>query len=63
MTDTPDDIRAIQLRIWLSKPPAERLKQFMLDNDMLMQFWRTAKGNIKETEFLIKPSFKKDDQL
>ncbi len=40
MNDTPDEIKKLQLQIWLSKSPAERLKQFLIDNDTLMQFWK-----------------------
>ena len=43
MTDTPQNIKAIQLKIWLSKPPMERLKQMMIDNEAMMQFWSAAK--------------------
>ena len=39
MTDTPEHIKAIQLKIWLSKPAMERLKQMMTDNDNLFRFW------------------------
>jgi len=39
MTDTPKHIEELQLKIWLSKPPMERLKQMMTDNEALMQFW------------------------
>jgi hypothetical protein len=39
MTDTSQDIKALQLKIWLSKSPMERLKQMMMDNEALMQFW------------------------
>ena len=42
MTDTPDHIKALQIKIWLSKPPQERLKQMMIDNEALLQFWSTA---------------------
>ncbi len=42
MTDTPQHIKDLQLKIWLSKPPMERLKQMMEDNAALMQFWSTA---------------------
>ncbi|MGN6439831.1 MAG: hypothetical protein ACTHMM_25115 [Agriterribacter sp.] len=57
MTDTPDHIKALQLKIWLSKSPAERLKQFMTDNDTLMQFWSNARNNVREVQHDIKPSF------
>lgn len=43
MNDTPQHIKELQLKIWLSKSPAERLKQFMEDNASLFQFWRAAK--------------------
>ena len=39
MTDTPQHIKAEQLRIWLSKPPMERLRQMMEDNTALIHFW------------------------
>lgn len=33
MTDTPDHIKKKQLEIWLAKSPAERLRQFLIDNE------------------------------
>lgn len=39
MTNTPEHIKALQLKIWLSKPPMERLRQMMEDNEALMKFW------------------------
>ena len=45
MTDTPSHIKKLQLKIWLSKSPAERLKQMMEDNTALNQFWTSAKKN------------------
>jgi hypothetical protein len=42
MKDTPQHIKELQLKIWLSKSPAERLKQFMEDNASLFQFWKAA---------------------
>jgi hypothetical protein len=39
MNDTPQHIKELQLKIWLSKPPMERLKQMMEDNAALMRFW------------------------
>ena len=32
MNDTPQNIKDLQLQIWLSKSPGERLKQFMEDS-------------------------------
>jgi len=42
MNDTPDHIKALQLKIWLSKPPMERLRQMMKDNEALFKFWSTS---------------------
>ncbi len=42
MNDTPQHIKELQLKIWLSKSPGERLKQFMEDNASLFQFWNMA---------------------
>ena len=42
MKDTPDHIKELQLKIWLSKSPGERLKQFMEDNAALFQFWNSV---------------------
>jgi hypothetical protein len=39
MTDTPKHIKAMQLKIWLSKPPMERLRQMLADNEALLKFW------------------------
>ncbi|WP_217604443.1 hypothetical protein [Chitinophaga sp. GbtcB8] len=43
MTDTPVHIKQLQLKIWLSKSPIERLKQMMEDNTALNSFWAAAK--------------------
>jgi len=43
MTDTPTHIKQLQLKIWLSKSPMERLKQMMEDNAALNAFWTAAK--------------------
>lgn len=43
MTDTSPEIKAIQLKIWLSKTPAERLRQLMEDNEALLKFWAVVK--------------------
>lgn len=45
MNDTPQHIKELQLKIWLSKSPAERLKQFMEDNASLFHFWTSAKNS------------------
>jgi hypothetical protein len=43
MTDTPLEIKKMQLKIWLSKSPMERLKQMMEDNTSLNKFWMAAR--------------------
>lgn len=52
MTDTPTYIKNIQLKIWLSKTPAQRLKQFLVDNEAFYNFSKKIKvkytGTIKE---------------
>ena len=53
MTDTPDNIKALQLKIWLSRSPMERLKQMMVDNEALMRFWshtHRTDSNLPRTE-------------
>ena len=46
MQDTPQHIKDLQLKIWLSKPPMERLKQLLIDNDALFKFWKNIKTEI-----------------
>lgn len=48
MTDTPEHIRKLQLEIWLSKPPGERLLQFLKDNDELFKAFEKAKKQLKK---------------
>ncbi|SEW24593.1 hypothetical protein SAMN04488122_1368 [Chitinophaga arvensicola] len=54
MTDTPAHIKQLQLKIWLSKPPMERLKRMMEDNTALNTFWTVAKEQRKKTLTLTK---------
>jgi hypothetical protein len=53
MTDTPRHIKELQLKIWLSKSPMERLRQTLEDNGQLLQFWSSAhveeRGRIAQT--------------
>jgi hypothetical protein len=44
--DTPDYIKQLQLKIWLSKTISERLEQFILDNDALFKLWEEAQKQI-----------------
>ena len=51
MTDTPKYIKDLQLKIWLSKPPEERLLQFILENDAWWKALQEAKENLKTKDF------------
>jgi hypothetical protein len=39
----------MQLKIWLSKPPMERLRQMMIDNEALRNFWSSTR-EVKQDE-------------
>jgi hypothetical protein len=43
MIDTPRHIKELQLKLWLSKSPMERLKQTLESNGQLLQFWSSAR--------------------
>ena len=43
MTDTLQHIKELQLRIWLSKSPMERLRLTLESNGQLLQFWASAR--------------------
>ena len=57
MTDTPEHIKALQLKIWLSKTPEQRLHQMLVDNEALFHFW----NNVKPVEKSEKLKEKKGD--
>ena len=42
MTDTPQQIKELQLKMWLSKPPGERLRLTLEGNGQLLHFWSFA---------------------
>lgn len=44
MQDTPQHLKELQLKIWMDKTPAQRLKQFLEDNDALQKFWAKSKN-------------------
>jgi hypothetical protein len=50
MNDTPQHIKELQLKIWLSKSPEERLRQFLQDNENLFLFWKTGKEQMDVKE-------------
>lgn len=43
MTDTPEHIKELQLKIWLSKSPGEGLRLTLESNGQLLRFWSSAK--------------------
>lgn len=47
MQDTPEHIKRIQQKIWLQKPPGERLYQALKSNEELFIAWKKAKKNLK----------------
>ena len=47
MTDTAQNIKQLQLKIWLDKTPSQRLRQFLQDNEDLLNFW--AKIKLQQT--------------
>jgi len=48
MKDTSDEIKELQLKLWLSKTPSERLYQMLIDNESLYKFWDNVKPVIKK---------------
>lgn len=59
MTDTPEYIKQLQLKIWLSKSPMERLLQFLQDNEALFLFW---KNNSVVNDVSIEPQTNKSSK-
>lgn len=45
--DTPEYIKQLQLKIWLSKTPGERIIQFVKDNDDFFKMINAAKASLK----------------
>lgn len=48
MEDTPQHIKDLQLKIWLAKPPMERLRQFLIDNEQFYRMIEHAKKRGKK---------------
>ena len=46
MSDTPEHIKDIQLKLWLFKTSGERLYQFLIDNDAMLNALRDAKKKL-----------------
>jgi hypothetical protein len=48
MTDTTQKVKDIQLAIWMSKTPEERLITFLKDNEMMYLIWKQHQESAKE---------------
>ena len=55
MTDTPEYIKELQLKLWLSKSPEERLLQFVRENDAWWEALKEAKKNLQSNPGKSKP--------
>ena len=55
MTDTPEYIKELQLKLWLSKSPEERLLQFVRENDAWWEAIKEAKKNLQSNPDKSKP--------
>ena len=45
MTDTPQHVKDLHLKLWMDKTPEERLLQFLTDNGYMYQALREYKIN------------------
>ena len=50
MKDTPENIKELQLKRWLSKPREERLLHFIKENDAWWGALNAAKKNLKSKD-------------
>ena len=50
MNDTPKHIKELQLKIWMSKTPGERLLQFLKDNKVMFRIWKQAKNEREKNQ-------------
>ena len=48
MIDTPKYIMDLQLKLWLSKSPGERLYQMLIDNEALFLAFNAAKDQLEK---------------
>lgn len=48
MQDTPQSIKDLQLKLWLSKPPMERLRQFLIDNEAFFKFINEVRRSLHD---------------
>ena len=50
MKDTPENIKELQLKLWLSKSQEERLLHFIKENDAWWRALNDAKKNFKSKD-------------
>jgi len=50
MTDTTQKVKDIQLAIWMSKTPEERLLTFLKDNEIMYMIWKQHQEEDKEKQ-------------
>jgi hypothetical protein len=48
MEDTSPEIKQMQLKIWLAKPPEERLRIALEDNEAQFALWNELKKNLTD---------------
>jgi hypothetical protein len=48
MTDTPQHIQDLQLKLWLQKSPGERLLQGLKNNEAVFLLFRSARERLLE---------------
>ncbi len=48
MNDTPQHIKDLHLKIWLTKSPGERLYQFLIDNDAMYRQILSVKKDFQD---------------
>jgi hypothetical protein len=50
MTDTPQHVQDLQLKLWLSKSPEERLLQALKNNEAIFLLFKQAREEMKRVK-------------
>lgn len=50
MTDTPQHIQDLQLKLWLQKSPGERLRQGLKNNEAIFLLFKPAREKLMKRE-------------
>ncbi len=50
MTDTPQHIQDLQLKLWLQKSPGERLLQGLKNNETIFLLFKSAREEMLKTK-------------